>query len=530
MSLNRKARRQFEKSGSSNRAKVVGVATAGSVLATQASLMTPAAAVSNQVVTSCADSGNGTLRTAITNANAQPDNTRVTFNLPSSCSGTITLATALPRIAASIDIQGPDASKLTVDGRALTSIDFDFNDYIFDVNELATTFNVSGLTLKGAGIRHVVDVSRSPITDVIDGIVINQADRVDTILTFTGNAGSKATIENSTISDNHSAGEVGVRWMLVNYQSELTFKNNTVVNNSFAESMITSSGTEAAVVQSNTIVNNATGTGGWGEMSFYGVSLFGNIIANLDTHGFDTCAQVLDKGANLFDAQPTGCLPLQPVGQPAATLPTVPQADGSSAVIANLRNTLSSSLALNSGSTPSLKLLPGSPALNYYQANDSGIHGTLLTTDQRGLARPSGSGYDVGAFENQESTCTTANLGVVRFNKNSAKLTKAGKKTLDKYVSSIVASGCRTVTLNGYSAAIGDTTKAKTKFRKNLSKKRAVAVQKYVKSALATHNVSATFVVQGLGAKNPVASNKRESGQKKNRRVEIVISKLRALN
>ena len=529
MSLNRKARRQFEKTGSSNRAKAVGVATAGSVLATQASLMTPAAAVSSQV-TSCADSGNGTLRTAITNANAQRDNTRVTFNLPSSCHGTITLATALPRITAPIDIQGPGASKLTVDGRALTSIDFDFNDYVFDANELATTFNVSGLTLKGAGIKHAGYGPQSPISDDIDGIVINQADNIDTILSFNLDAGSKVTIENSTISNNHSDGVNGVRWMLVNYQSELTFKNNTVVNNSFAESMITSSGTESVVVQSNTIVNNATGTGGWGEMSLNGISLFGNVIADLDTHGFDTCAQVLDKGANLFDAQPTGCLPLQQVGQPAATLPTVPQANGSSAVIANLRNTLSSSLALNSGSTPSLKLLPGSPALNYYQANDSGIHGTLLTTDQRGLARPSGSGYEVGAFENQESTCTTANLGAVQFNKNSAKLTKSAKKSLNKYVNSIVASGCRTVTLNGYSAAIGDTTKATTKFRKNLSKKRAVAVEKYVKSKLASHNVSATFAVHGLGSKNPVASNKRESGQKKNRRVEIVISELRALN
>ena len=525
MSLNRKARRQFEKSGSNNRAKAVGVATAGSVLATQASLMSPAAAVSSQVVTSCADSGNGTLRAAITNANAQPDNTRVTFNLPSSCGGSITLTTGLPMITASIDIQGPGVNKLSVDGRALTMYEF-----IFDANALAPSLEVSGLTLKGAGIRHSGVGSSTPMTDVIDGLVVTQANGVDRFFDFQGDIGSKVTIENSTITDNHSNGTEGIHWMLVNFQSELTFKNNTVVNNSFAESMITSSGTESAVVQSNTIVNNKTGTGGWGEMSLYGVSLFGNVIADLDTHGFDTCAQVLDKGANLFDAQPAGCLPLQPVGQPAATLPTVPQANGSSAVIANLKNTLSRSLASNSGSTPTLKLLAGSPALNYYQANDSGIHGTLLTTDQRGLARPSGSGYDVGAFENQESTCTTANLGAVRFNKNSAKLTKTGKKTLDKYVSSIVASGCRTVTLTGYSAAIGDTTKAKTTFRKNLSKKRAVAVQKYVKSALATHNVSATFVVQGLGAKNPVASNKRESGQKKNRRVEIVISKLRALN
>jgi outer membrane protein OmpA-like peptidoglycan-associated protein len=520
MSLNRKARRQFEKNGSSSRSKVVGVATAGSVLATQASLLSPAAAVSSQVVTSCADSGTGSLRAAITSANAAPDLTKVTFRVPSSCT-TITLSAALPVIAAPLNIQGPGANKLAIGGTAFTMY-----DVIFDANEHATSLNVSGLTLKGAGIRHAGNGASSLMTDVIDGLVVKQANVVDRIFDFQGDIGSSVTIENSTFTDNHSDGENGIHWMLVNARSNLTFKNNTVVNNSFAESMITSSGTEAAFVQSNTIVTNDTGAAGWSDMTFYGVSLFGNLIANLDSTGAEVCAYVNDQGANLYSSVDhlNGCS--------TSALPTGVQSDGKSAIISDYSTLgLVSSLALNGGTTPSLAVRAGSPALNYYQANDSGVHGTLATTDQRGLARPSGSGYDVGAFELQAGpVCKPARLGAVQFNKNSAKLTESGKKTLDAYVNSIAASGCRTVTLNGYSAAVGGTTKSTTKFRKNLSYKRATAVEKYLKSGSAAKNVTASFVSHGLGTKNPAATNKRESGRKQNRRVDVIISKLRALN
>jgi LPXTG-motif cell wall-anchored protein len=119
------------------------------------------------------------------------------------------------------------------------------------------------------------------------------------------------------------------------------------------------------------------------------------------------CSSASEQGANLFDAQPTGCLPLQPVGQPSLTLPTVAQTDGSSAVIAGIAATLSTSLALNGGSTPSLALLSGSPAIDYYKQGDSGALGTFPTTDQRATERPMGVGYDVGAFEYQPTPTPT---------------------------------------------------------------------------------------------------------------------------
>ncbi|HQY91695.1 choice-of-anchor Q domain-containing protein [Caldilinea sp.] len=52
-------------------------------------------------------------------------------------------------------------------------------------------------------------------------------------------------------------------------------------------------------------------------------------------------------------------------------------------------------LAYNGGSTPTVALLPGSPAA------DAAELVTCLATDQRGFARPHGQGCDIGAFESQ---------------------------------------------------------------------------------------------------------------------------------
>ena len=61
----------------------------------------------------------------------------------------------------------------------------------------------------------------------------------------------------------------------------------------------------------------------------------------------------------------------------------------------NLCNTnpLLDVLALNGGPTPTMRLLPGSPALN------AGSNPASLTTDQRGAARVIGAAADMGAYE-----------------------------------------------------------------------------------------------------------------------------------
>jgi hypothetical protein len=80
--------------------------------------------------------------------------------------------------------------------------------------------------------------------------------------------------------------------------------------------------------------------------------------------------------------------------------------DGTSCGFGSAAHSLSSTdplldpagLRTNGGPTQTIALLPGSPAID---AIPSGVNGcaTTLTSDQRGVTRPAGSGCDIGAFE-----------------------------------------------------------------------------------------------------------------------------------
>ena len=67
-------------------------------------------------------------------------------------------------------------------------------------------------------------------------------------------------------------------------------------------------------------------------------------------------------------------------------------------------NPLLDVLALNGGPTPTMRLLPGSPALNV------GSNPANLTTDQRGAARVVGAAADMGAFESPPIVGGNCNL------------------------------------------------------------------------------------------------------------------------
>jgi hypothetical protein len=55
-------------------------------------------------------------------------------------------------------------------------------------------------------------------------------------------------------------------------------------------------------------------------------------------------------------------------------------------------------LANNGGPTQTYALLPGSPAIDQIPPGINGC-GTSVSTDQRGVSRPQGSGCDIGAYE-----------------------------------------------------------------------------------------------------------------------------------
>lgn len=71
-------------------------------------------------------------------------------------------------------------------------------------------------------------------------------------------------------------------------------------------------------------------------------------------------------------------------------------------------------MAANGGATQTIALLAGSPAVDAIPViplnSCTDLNGTPITTDQRGLPRPSGPGCDIGAYEIQVvSVVPTAN-------------------------------------------------------------------------------------------------------------------------
>ena len=113
--------------------------------------------VQTYVVTNTNDSGAGSLRTAMTNANLAGGST-ILF----ATSGTITLQSTLPAISIDVDIVGPGANTLSVSGNGAYQV--------FDIQNVATA-TISGLTItdgstgsSGGGIENDGTLSLSNCT------------------------------------------------------------------------------------------------------------------------------------------------------------------------------------------------------------------------------------------------------------------------------------------------------------------------------------------------------------------------------
>ena len=100
--------------------------------------------LSTITVLSTADTGPGTLRAAIVQANQDQADDTITF--APSVTGTIELSTALPDLSTGMTIAGPGPSVLTV-ARNSASATPDFG--IFNVDSSAIGVAISGLTITG---------------------------------------------------------------------------------------------------------------------------------------------------------------------------------------------------------------------------------------------------------------------------------------------------------------------------------------------------------------------------------------------
>ncbi len=122
----------------------------GALLFCAVSILIPAHA-STLTVSNTNDSGSGSLRQALSDANAAPDEDTIAFDSAVFASArTITLSTGELPITQSISIVGPGARLLTISGNSASRV--------FNVSS-GTTATISGLTITGGYVAYSVSGS-----------------------------------------------------------------------------------------------------------------------------------------------------------------------------------------------------------------------------------------------------------------------------------------------------------------------------------------------------------------------------------
>lgn len=374
-------------------------------------------ALSTIMITGLGDSGPGTLRAAIEQADLDPAADTITF--APGLAGTIALTSALPDLAGTLTLDGPGAPLLIVarsgasgvpgfrifhvpvggdvaiSGMTVTGGTADSGGGILNEGRLtitgssirANTATVENTSVRvaasGAGIFNAgtLVVRASTISD-------NDATTGDFGISLGGGVANSGTLTvvDSTVSANSASSAIfGSAYGGGLYSTgRLTVVNSTLSRNraSASGAMIFDNGLGGAIATrfngALTIIDSTVSDNRAGE----GNGLFGRITALATIFGeggeFRIVApsQFTSLGHNLFTNKPPITF------QPTDLVNTDPRLGP---------------LLDNGGPTLTRALLPGSPAL------DAGVSIPGLTTDQRGIARPQGIAPDIGAFERELS-------------------------------------------------------------------------------------------------------------------------------
>jgi hypothetical protein len=410
-------------------------------------------------VTNLSDSGPGSLRQAIADANANPDADTITF--ASGLTGTINLTTVAAayiglEIKSPIDLQGPGAGQITVQPPA--------GDLLFYVHPgNAQQATISGLTLSGAatgvsgGAVYAggadsasgrVTIANSVITgnaltggatgggiqvykgalDVKNSTISNNSARYGGGIYFNDtNDSMQSTISGDTFQGNSATGGDGgaIYPNDSNAQGPIVIQNSTFTGNHAGDGVNDHGGAiydfgnpPVLTVTGSTISGNSATDGAGGVFFEYGDTIRNSIISgNSGGAGDVTQGNGPDVGEQLsrLGVQPikTAFDLIQNPAGPMLT-ETVP---GSNITGADPQL---GPLASNGGPTQTMAIPSTSPAFEKGSAFG-------LTSDQRGVLRPidfpsipnstapGADGSDIGAFELQPANAIT--LGALKRNK-----------------------------------------------------------------------------------------------------------------
>lgn len=356
---------------------------------------------SNFTVTNLDDSGDGSLRQAILDANANPGPDSIDFQ--DELSGTITLTSGQLSITDDLTINGPGIFSITVSGNN--------SSRVFRVAQVQTVF-ISGLTISDAGgstNSGIFNLGTLTLTNVVlsgnigsnGGGIENQGVLTITNCTLSDNSADNGggifnlngmlTINNSTLSNNHAGNTAGG---IDNNAALLTITNSTVSGNSATNSGggIVNEAQGTANISFTTISGNSANSAG-GILNGINigvgttVNIKNSIVAN-STSGGD-CSNSGTFNATGVNFTTNGTCPGFTVVTPAQLN------------LGPLQN--------NGGPTETHALLPGSVAIDAApDCTDLGGNpqspkvvapNAVVTTDQRGVGRPQGSACDVGSYE-----------------------------------------------------------------------------------------------------------------------------------
>jgi hypothetical protein len=251
----------------------------------------------------------------------------------------------------------------------------------------------------------------SPATTGTSGGAIDSSGTLTvTTSTFTGNSAqegggimnqSSATVTNSTFTSNNATIYGG--GALVNAAGTATLAGDTFVGNTGVDGGALDN--DATLnISNSTFTNNTGGTNGGGAIVNFGTATVkqstfsGNTSpygANIYNYTGFTLSMSMDIVAGgLVGTNCAGQAPITDLGYNIDTGSSC----GFSATNHSLPNTQPQldALASNGGPTQTMALPAGSPAIDAIPPSTPGCTGS---TDQRGIARPQGTGCDIGAYE-----------------------------------------------------------------------------------------------------------------------------------
>ena len=343
------------------------------------------------IVTDAGDSGAGTLRQTITDAE---DGAYITFDTASMGTGTITLTGGLITVGKSITIEGD----VDGDGEADITLDGNGASRIFNFNTQGTTSTLNSLTLTGGNLGAFVVFGTNTRVDIYDSAITGNTSSAGGAFTTAG----IVNLVRSTVSNNVSTGYGG--GFYADAGAVVTLTSSTVSGNTAASygGGIYIANTATLTVSHSTIAYNVSDDDNSGDGHSSGIGTWSGTI-NLDHSIVAQNTRRTDGSADADDLRiasgSINSLGYNLIGSTdgvsigGTTTGNITGTDASPA------DPLLLTLSDYGGAVQTHALSASSPAAN---AGNAAI-GNPPDSDQRGLTRSVGT-IDIGAVENQKPT------------------------------------------------------------------------------------------------------------------------------